>query len=108
MSPEDAVVGSELTATLTDTEGGVSASGQITGEMLDVAYEPQPLQADLLALQSRTGELPLEWMQPHLPIHRYAVIRMRPDVSEGDSELHSTSSRAEDEEGWRRRMRFKS
>ena len=32
LSPEDAVPGVELTATLTDLEGGVSASGQITGE----------------------------------------------------------------------------
>ena len=32
LSPEDAVPGGELTATLTDPEGGVSASGQITGE----------------------------------------------------------------------------
>ena len=32
LSPEDAVPGVELTATLTDQEGGVSASGQITGE----------------------------------------------------------------------------
>ena len=32
LSPEDAVPGVELTATLTDPEGGVSASGQITGE----------------------------------------------------------------------------
>ena len=32
LSPEDAVLGVELTATLTDPEGGVSASGQITGE----------------------------------------------------------------------------
>ena len=30
------MVGVELTATLTDTEGGVSASGQITDEKLDV------------------------------------------------------------------------
>ena len=33
MSPEDAVVGVELTATLAHMEGGVSASGQITNEM---------------------------------------------------------------------------
>ena len=32
LSPEDAVLGVELTATLTDPEGSVSASGQITGE----------------------------------------------------------------------------
>ena len=32
LSPEDAVPGVELTATLMDPEGGVSASGQITGE----------------------------------------------------------------------------
>ena len=32
LSPEDAVPGVELTATLTDPEGSVSASGQITGE----------------------------------------------------------------------------
>ena len=32
LSPEDAVPGVELTATLTDQEGSVSASGQITGE----------------------------------------------------------------------------
>ena len=32
LSSEDALVGVELTATLTDLEGGVSASGQITGE----------------------------------------------------------------------------
>ena len=31
LSSEEALVGVELTATLTDTEGGVSASGQITG-----------------------------------------------------------------------------
>ena len=29
---------SELTATLTDSEGGISASGQITGAELDVVY----------------------------------------------------------------------
>ena len=33
ISPEDAVVGAELTATLTRAEGGVSASGQITNPM---------------------------------------------------------------------------
>ena len=32
LSPEEAVPGVELTATLTDPEGSVSASGQITGE----------------------------------------------------------------------------
>ena len=32
LSSEEALVGVELTATLTDLEGGVSASGQITGE----------------------------------------------------------------------------
>ena len=32
MSSEEALVGVELTATLTDLEGGVSASGQITDE----------------------------------------------------------------------------
>ena len=32
ISPEDAVVGAELTATLTRAEGGVSASGQITDQ----------------------------------------------------------------------------
>ena len=32
LSPEEAVLGVELTATLTDPEGSVSASGQITGE----------------------------------------------------------------------------
>ena len=32
LSPEEAAPGVELTATLTDPEGGVSASGQITGE----------------------------------------------------------------------------
>ena len=32
LSPEQAVLGVELTATLTDPEGSVSASGQITGE----------------------------------------------------------------------------
>ena len=32
MSPEDAVVGVELTATLTHMEGGVVASGQIANE----------------------------------------------------------------------------
>ena len=32
MSPEDAVVGVELTATLTHMEGGVVASGQITDQ----------------------------------------------------------------------------
>ena len=37
LSSEEALVGVELTATLTDLDGGVSASGQITDEMLDVA-----------------------------------------------------------------------
>ena len=37
LSSEEALVGVELTATLTDLEGGVLASGQITGEELDVA-----------------------------------------------------------------------
>ena len=32
ISPENPTTGTELTATLTDTEGGVSASGQISGE----------------------------------------------------------------------------
>ena len=32
ISPENSVTGTELTATLTDAEGGVSASGQITGQ----------------------------------------------------------------------------
>ena len=32
LSSEEALVGVELTATLTDLEGGVSASGQITDE----------------------------------------------------------------------------
>ena len=32
LSSEEALVGVELTATLTDSEGGVSASGQITDE----------------------------------------------------------------------------
>ena len=32
LSSEEAVIGVELTATITDTENGVSASGQITGE----------------------------------------------------------------------------
>ena len=31
LSSEEALVGVELTATLTDLEGGISASGQITG-----------------------------------------------------------------------------
>ena len=38
ISPENPTAGTELTATLTDTEGGVSASGQISGQSVDVAY----------------------------------------------------------------------
>ena len=37
VSPETALVGTELTATLMDPEGSVAASGQITGERVDVA-----------------------------------------------------------------------
>ena len=37
VTPETALIGVELTASVTDPEGGVAVSGQITGERWDVA-----------------------------------------------------------------------
>ena len=50
LSPEDAVPGVELTATLTDPEGSVSASGQITGERW--TWHRDPDDADFTAAEA--------------------------------------------------------
>ena len=63
LSSEEALVGVELTATLTDLEGGVSASGQITGQKWTW------LTAVMHGLLKRMMTIPILLMQPHLPIH---------------------------------------
>ena len=57
LSPEDAVVGVELTATLTHMEGGVAASGQITNPMWQWQRADVPTALVRLVLMSlnRTG-----------------------------------------------------
>ena len=55
VSPEDAVVGVELTATLAHMEGGVSASGQIANEMWQWQRAESQLVRIRLVLMSRTG-----------------------------------------------------
>ena len=71
LSSEEALVGVELTATLTDLEGGISASGQITDESwtwFRGVYGLRRLQC---------GNTPSIDVQPHLPIHRSLRMRLR-------------------------------
>ena len=73
LSSEDALVGVELTATLTDLEGGVSASGQITGQKwtwhsgLGDGRFYLPLSELVLTIRFL--------MQPHLPTHLDLLMR---------------------------------
>ena len=82
LSSEEALVGVELTATLTDLEGGVSASGQITDESW-TWHRGANMDDDA---GNAIG------VQPHLPIHRsLLVLRLTNDAGmylRGDGELH--------------------